>query len=58
MPRSANQKLKLLILKDYLERQTDEDHPVSTAQLIGELERHEISAERKSVYDDMAALQQ
>ena len=58
MARSTNQKLKLLILKDFLERNTDEDHPAATAQLIQELERHEISAERKSVYDDMAALQQ
>lgn len=56
MARSANQKLKLLVLKDYLEHNTDEEHPASVAELIRGLERHEISAERKSIYDDMAAL--
>lgn len=57
MARSANQKLKLLVLRQYLEQQTDEDHPATVAQLIEELDRHEISAERKSIYDDMAALE-
>jgi predicted DNA-binding transcriptional regulator YafY len=57
MSRNANQKLKLLVLRQYLEEQTDEDHPATTAQLIQELARHEITAERKSIYDDMAALE-
>ncbi len=56
MARSANQKLKLLVLKDYLEHHTDEEHPAAVAELIAELERHGICAERKSIYDDMAAL--
>ena len=56
MPKSPNQKLKLLYLKEYLERHTDEEHPVSTAELIRYLEGQGVSAERKSIYDDMEML--
>ncbi len=56
MPRSANQKLKLLVLLRYLQRQSDEKHPVTLAQMIEELARWDISAERKSLYDDLEAL--
>ena len=35
---------------------SDEEHPVSTAQIIEELARNDISAERKSIYDDIEAL--
>ena len=35
---------------------SDESHPVSMAQIIEELARNGISAERKSVYDDVEAL--
>lgn len=56
MAKSQNQKLKLLYLVDILERKTDEDHPMTTGQLIEELEKYDISAERKSIYDDMEQL--
>ncbi len=56
MAKSANQKLKLLIIKDYLLRNSDENHPVTIAQLIEELARYDIKAERKSLYDDLDAL--
>ncbi len=56
MAKSANQKTKLLHLSRILLRQTDEDHPLSVAQLIQALEREGIRAERKSVYDDLEAL--
>ncbi len=57
MPKSSNQKLKLLVLLRFLQRQSDEKHPVTVQQMIEELARWDISAERKSVYDDLAALQ-
>lgn len=57
MARSSNQKLKLLYIMDYLLRNSDEDHPVTTAQIIQHLEQNGISAERKSIYDDIQALQ-
>ena len=57
MAKGYNQKLKLLYLVDILKRQTDEDHPMSAAALIEELEKNGVSAERKSIYDDIACLQ-
>ena len=56
MARSANQKLKLLIIKDYLLKNSDENHPVTIPQIIEELARFDIKAERKSLYDDLEAL--
>ncbi|MGM9658320.1 MAG: helix-turn-helix transcriptional regulator [Eubacteriales bacterium] len=57
MPRSARQKLKLLYLRDYLRDNTDEEHPASASDIIAYLSAQGISAERKSVYDDITALQ-
>ena len=56
MPKSPNQKLKLLVLLRFLQRRSDEDHPVTMAEMIVELARWGISAERKSLYDDLEAL--
>lgn len=56
MARSPNQKTKLLRLQEILLRQTDEEHPITVAQLIAELARYDISAERKSIYDDLESL--
>jgi predicted DNA-binding transcriptional regulator YafY len=56
MARSSFQKLKILYVMDFLMRNSDENHPVSVAQLIAELSRHGISAERKSIYDDIESL--
>ncbi len=54
--KSSNQKLKLLYLIKILLEQTDEEHPLSVPQLIAELKRYDISAERKSIYDDLECL--
>ncbi len=56
MPKSPNQKLKLLVLLRFLQRQSDEKHPVTLQQMIEELERWDIEAERKSLYDDLEKL--
>lgn len=56
MARSSFQKAKLLYVMDYLLKYSDEEHPVTVAQLVRELDRHGISAERKSIYDDLEAL--
>ena len=56
MPRSANQKLKLLYLMQLLLRRSDEAHPLTAQQMIDELARRGIGAERKSIYDDLEAL--
>lgn len=57
MPKCENQKLKLLLLKDYLEQNTDEQHPASMAELLAFLAENGISAERKSIYADLQALE-
>ena len=57
MPKSDNQKLKILYIYDYLLRNSYENHPIRTAELIDMLERqHDIKCERKTVYSDIAAL--
>ena len=56
MAKSSNQKTKLLHLARMLLRQTDEDHPLTVAQIIEALAREDIKAERKSIYDDLESL--
>lgn len=56
MPKSTNQKLKLLYILKILSQQTDADHLISVKQLIEELEKYDIKAERKSIYDDINQL--
>lgn len=57
MARSENQKLKLLLEKDYLEKYSDENHPVTVKDIITHLAEHEISAERKAIYTDLDMLE-
>lgn len=56
MPKGPGQKRKLLELARILLQNTDEDHPMTTAEVIDALARQEIVAERKSIYDDMEQL--
>lgn len=56
MPKSERQKLKLLYLRDYLCKNTDEMHPASVQKLIDYLAMQDIQAERKSIYDDIRNL--
>ncbi len=56
MSRSSGQKLKLLYLMDYLLQNSDAEHPVTVRQIIAHLDAQGVSAERKSIYDDIEAL--
>lgn len=56
MARAQGQKLKLLYILRILERETDEEHPIATQQLVQRLEEYGIHSERKSLYDDMEKL--
>lgn len=56
MPRSPKQKQKLLYLQKYFNEKTDEKHLVNSSRLIEYLSENDISAERKSIYDDIEAL--
>ncbi|MBR5524840.1 MAG: WYL domain-containing protein [Clostridia bacterium] len=56
MARQGNQKLKLLHLQDILRRETDEEHPLTLQQITELLAQRGVSAERKSLYDDLEQL--
>ena len=58
MANKANQKLKLLYILEMLRQKTDENHPISTKDVIAELARYDIEAERKSIYRDIEILQE
>ena len=54
--RGKNQKLKLLYLAKIMQEQTDDTHALTMPQIIAELAKYDIEAQRKSVYDDLDAL--
>ena len=56
MPKQSNQKLKLLYLTKILLEKTDDKHGLSCSQIISELSKYGITAERKAIYSDMEAL--
>ena len=57
MPKSDNQKLKILYILDHLQKNSHEDKPVRASELIDMLDRqHNIRCDRKTVYSDIAAL--
>lgn len=55
MPKSYNQKLKILYLKELLET-TDRDNLLPMSEILAFFKERGIEAERKSVYDDIGAL--
>ena len=58
MPRFENQKLKLLYIHDMLVEESNEEHPLTVADIISRLESKGIKSERKSVYSDLALLEE
>lgn len=56
MAKSPGQKLKLLYIIKMLEENTDEQHVMSTADIIDRLAANDIHSERKSIYDDIEKL--
>jgi predicted DNA-binding transcriptional regulator YafY len=56
MPTSQNQKSKLLYLMKILLDKTDEQHPLTIAEIKAELSAYDIGSERKSLYDDIELL--
>ena len=56
MAKSEKQKLKLLYLMQLLLEKTDEEHAVTMPEIIEYLEKNDIQAERKSIYNDMQLL--
>ena len=58
MAKSSNQKLKLLYIMKFLLEETDEEHIMTTQQLIDRLAAVGIGAERKSIYENIEDLRQ
>lgn len=53
----SHQKLKMMYLAKILMEKTDEEHTITVPEMISELAKLGISAERKSIYDDLEYLQ-
>lgn len=56
MAKQSNQKLKLMRLMEIMLKQTDDEHSLTMTQILTELQRYGITAERKSIYTDIEAL--
>lgn len=57
MPKGTNQKFKLYYLAKILTEKTDEDHYITMPEILEELERYEVTANRKSIYNDLKDLE-
>ncbi|MBQ6462214.1 MAG: WYL domain-containing protein [Pseudobutyrivibrio sp.] len=58
MAKGSNQKLKLSYLCKILLEKTDDEHSLTLAQIMNELEKYDISAERKSLYNDFLVMKE
>lgn len=56
MAKSSNQKLKLIYLMKILMEYTDEKHSLTMEEIKSKLQLYDISAERKSLYNDIENL--
>lgn len=56
MPNISEKKMKLLHIGRFLLEKTDEAHTVTLPQILEELKNCGITAERKSIYDDIETL--
>lgn len=56
MPKGANQKLKLYYLSRIMTELTDDEHMITMPEIQKALEGYGVTADRKSLYDDMEAL--
>lgn len=56
MAERHGQKIKTMCVLDALRRYSDEDHPLNAQEICAYLEKNGVSAERKSVYDDISVL--
>ncbi|MBR2353057.1 MAG: WYL domain-containing protein [Clostridia bacterium] len=56
MAKMPNQKIKLMVLARIFRERTDENHGLTLSELSSALREYDISAERKSLYDDIEAL--
>lgn len=53
-----NVRLRLLYVMELFVEQTDADNGVTMQEILGWLEEHNLTGERKSIYEDIHALKQ
>lgn len=56
MPKGSNQKFKLYRLAQIMQEQTDDEHYITMSEILEELEKYDITADRKSIYNDLRDL--
>ena len=56
MPKGTNQKLKLYYLAKIMLEMTDDEHMITMPEIRTALEAYDVTADRKSIYDDLEAL--
>ena len=56
MPKGTNQKLKLYYLAQIMVNNTDDEHAMTLQDIKNALEYYDITADRKSLYDDLNVL--
>nr|WP_294495244.1 WYL domain-containing protein [uncultured Mediterraneibacter sp.] len=57
MPKGKNQKFKLYRLAQIMQEETDDDHYITMPRIMSELEKYDITADRKSIYNDLRDLE-
>ena len=57
MPKGTNQKLKLMRLSQIIIEKNDVTHFLDFGEIQAELAKYDITADRKSIYDDLRALE-
>lgn len=57
MPKGTNQKFKLFYLLQIMLEKTDDTHYLTMPQILEELLKYEVTAERKSIYTDLQDLE-
>lgn len=57
MPKGTNQKFKLYRLAQIMLELTDEEHYITMPEIISELAKYEITADRRSIYTDLKDLE-
>lgn len=58
MAKGTKQKYKLVYLIKIMEELTDDNHSLTMSEILSELEKYGITAERKSIYDDFEAMRE
>lgn len=57
MPKGMNQKFKLYRLGEIMLEMTDEEHYITMPEILAALEKYEIHADRKTIYNDLRDLE-